>query len=92
LPNNSSESFNHIAFTVDNIQYIRNKFIEYEIACSPIEIDKTKTHKVMFVRDLDKNLLEIVEELDKSKHKKTPDSWCNNNKKRKTSYKKVVKK
>lgn len=63
LPNKNNKSFNHIAFTVDNITRLRNKLIEYEITCSDIKIDDSKKHKVMFVRDPDLNLLEIVEEI-----------------------------
>jgi len=89
MPNNSTESFNHIAFTVDNVQYIRNKLVEYEIVCSPIKTDKTKTHKVMFCKDYDKNMCEIVEELNESKQKKDPDSWIYNSKKRKVRQKNI---
>ena len=63
LPQKTNDSFNHIAFTVDNVQYMRNKLIEFEISCSEIKLDKNRTHKLMFCRDPEKNMLEIVEEI-----------------------------
>lgn len=66
LPTTNTDSFNHIAFTVDNIQYIRNKLKEFEIKCSEIKIDANKKHKVMFIKDPEGNLLEIVEEINES--------------------------
>jgi catechol 2,3-dioxygenase-like lactoylglutathione lyase family enzyme len=62
-PQKTNNSFNHIAFTVDNIQYIRNKLKEFEIKCSEIKLDKNGKHKVMFIRDYEQNFLEIVEEI-----------------------------
>ena len=63
LPNKCVDSLNHVSFTVDNLLRIRNKLIEYEIKCSPIKLTKSGLHKVMFCRDWDGNLLELVEEI-----------------------------
>ena len=61
LPQKTNDSFNHIAFTVENVQYMRNKLREFEIDCSEIKLDKSGTHKVMFCRDPEKNMLEMCE-------------------------------
>lgn len=55
--------YQHVAFTVDNIAKMRRKLIKKDILCSPIKIDKQKKHKVLFCKDYENNLLEIVEEL-----------------------------
>jgi catechol 2,3-dioxygenase-like lactoylglutathione lyase family enzyme len=63
LPNRNNNSFNHIAFTVENLIRIRNKLVEYEIKCSEIKTSKSNKHKVMFCRDYDNNLIELVENI-----------------------------
>ncbi len=81
LPQKKEFSYNHIAFTVENIQYMRNKLKEFEIECSEIQTDKSNKHKVMFIKDNEGNLLEIVEEVYESEQKKEPDMWGDNSKK-----------
>ena len=84
LPNeNPTTAYNHVAFTVDNIQRVRNKLVEYEIRCSDIKLDFNKTHKVMFCKDYDNNLIEIVENINEQKQKKISSKWMDNSEKRK---------
>jgi len=63
MSNCPSSSFAHVSFTVDNIKKLRNKLIKNKIQCSTIEINKTKTCKIMFCRDPFQNLIEFVEDI-----------------------------
>lgn len=58
------EGYNHIAFTVKDIKETYKKLLktDCEYITKPI-LDPIKKHKVMFYRDFDSNLLELVEEL-----------------------------
>lgn len=56
--------WNHIAFTVENIDDIYLALIEEKIKfISEPTIDTSGTHKLCFCRDYDGNLIELVEEL-----------------------------
>jgi catechol 2,3-dioxygenase-like lactoylglutathione lyase family enzyme len=77
LPNKNTQAYNHVAFTVDNLTRIRNKLVEYEIRCSEIKIDASKKHKVMFLKDPDNNLLELVENIYEQKSEKKSNNGSN---------------
>lgn len=57
-------SFNHIAFTVQNVDKVYRN-LEYTKANNIIKpfYNKSKTCKLMFCRDFEGNLLELVEEI-----------------------------
>jgi catechol 2,3-dioxygenase-like lactoylglutathione lyase family enzyme len=57
---NNSE-FHHISFSVCNIETIQKRLEKHKLSCSLIEIDEENKHKVMFCRDFDNNLIELVE-------------------------------
>jgi len=42
---------------------MKDHLLKNGIKCSEIRVDKEKEHKVMFIRDYDENLIELVEEL-----------------------------
>lgn len=63
IPTSNYKTYNHIAFTVDNINKLRFDLIGIDLECSPIKTNKEGTCKVMMVRDFDQNLLEMVEEI-----------------------------
>ena len=56
--------FQHVAFTVKNIHKLYKKLMKNNIFCAdkPIK-NEHNTHYVMFCRDYDFNLIELVEEI-----------------------------
>lgn len=87
MDNGEEQRFNHVAFTVKNVQYLRNKLVEFEIPCSEIRINKKNTAKIMFTKDPDNNLLELVENINEPKSEKESNNWYNNSKKREVRQK-----
>jgi len=81
LPQKNQPSFNHIAFTVEDVESLKTKLMSYDIKCSDITIDKDKLHKVMFVRDYDENLIECVEEINEQKQKTSSNNVVHHSKK-----------
>jgi catechol 2,3-dioxygenase-like lactoylglutathione lyase family enzyme len=63
LPQKNEPSFNHVAFTVKNVVSLKNKLEANNIKCSEIQVDKDVEHRIMFCRDYDENLIELVEEI-----------------------------
>ena len=59
---NVPTAYNHVAFTTDDIKKIENEFKFFGVPYV-ISKDTSGTHMVMFCRDFDNNLLEIVEVL-----------------------------
>lgn len=82
LPQDNKASFNHVAFTVEDIHTLETKLLRYGIRCSTIKTDKEKKHLVMFVRDFDQNLVELVENIHEPKPKESTHNKFNNSKKR----------
>ena len=57
------DAFNHIAFTIDNLDKFYQKYKDKIHFLSEPILDPNKTHKVVFCEDYDGNLLELVEKL-----------------------------
>lgn len=71
--------FNHVALNVENIDKIYTKIFNKGIYCYSAPIwDKNKKHKLFFCRDMDGNLLELVEEKHESFKKKNTGRWLDN--------------
>ena len=59
----SDPTFNHICFLVDNVDKLYKKLkSSVEFLNKPI-VDQHKTNKICFCRDLDDNLIELMERL-----------------------------